>query len=48
MEDVDRKFLPQRTYKLKPTCATEMTLWIGFLSEVFEMVAALSLVFMLI
>jgi len=48
MEDVDRMFLPQRTYKLKPTWATEMRLWICFLSEVLEMVAALSLVFMLI
>jgi len=48
MEDVDRMFLPQRTYKLKPTWATEMTAWIGFLFEVLEMVTALSLVFMLI
>ena len=48
MEDVDRIFLPQRAYKVKPTWATERTLWIGFLSEVLETVTALSLVFMLI
>jgi len=48
MEDVDRMFLPQRTYKLKPTWTTEMIMWIGFLAEVLEMVTALSLVFMLI
>jgi len=48
MEYVDRMFLPQRTYKLKPTWTTGMTVWISFLSEVFEMVTALSLVFMLI
>ena len=47
MEDVDRMFIPERTYKLKPTWSTEMTVWIGF-SEVLEMVTALSLVFMLI
>jgi len=48
MEDVDRMFLPQRTYTLKPTWATEITVWIGLLSEGLEMVTALSLVFMLI
>jgi len=48
MEDVDRMFLPQRTYKLKPTWTIEMIVWIGFLSEVLEMVTALSLVFILI
>jgi len=48
MEDVDRMFLPQRTYKLKPICIIGMTGWIGFLSDVLEMVTALSLVFMLI
>jgi len=48
MEDVDRMFLPQRTYKLKPTWTTEIIAWIGFLLEVLEMVTALSLVFMLI
>jgi len=48
MEDVDRMFIPQRTYKLKPTWTTEMIVWIGFLSEGLEMVTALSLVFMLI
>jgi len=48
MEDVDRMFLPQRTYKLKPTWTTEMIVWIGFLAEVLEMITALSLVFMLI
>jgi len=48
MEDVDSMFLPQRTYKLKPTSVTERTPWIGFLSQVLEMVMALSLVFMLI
>jgi len=48
MEDVNCMFLPQRTYKLKPTWATEMTVWIGFLSEVLETVTALSLVFKLI
>jgi len=48
MEDVDPMFLPQRTYKLKPTWTTQMVVWIGFLAEVLEMVTALSLVFMLI
>jgi len=48
MEDVDRMFLPERTYKLKPTWTIEMILWIGFLAEVLEMVTVLSLVFMLI
>jgi len=46
MEGVDRMFLSQRTYKLKPTWTTEMILSIGFLAEVLEMVTALSLVFM--
>jgi len=45
MEDVDRMFLPQRTYKLKPTWTTERIRWIGFLAKVLEMVTALSLVF---
>jgi len=48
MEDVDSVFLPQRTYKLKPTWTTGMTAWIGFLSEVWKIVTALALVFMLI
>jgi len=48
MEGVERMFLPQGTYKLKPTWTTEMIVWIGFLAEVLEMVMALSLVFMLI
>jgi len=48
MEDVDRMFLPQTIYKLKPTWTTRMTTWIGFLWEVLEMVTALSLVFILI
>jgi len=48
MEDVDRMFLPQRTYKLKPKWSIEKIVWIGFLSEVLEMVTVLSLVFMLI
>jgi len=48
MENVDRMFVPQRTYKLKPTWTIEMIVWIGFLAEVLEKVTALSLVFMLI
>jgi len=48
MEDIDAMFLPQRTYKVKPTWTTGMTVWIGFLSDVLEMVTGLSLVFMLI
>jgi len=48
MEDVDRMFLPQRTYKVKPTWTTGMTVWIGFLSEVLEIVPTVSLVFILI
>jgi hypothetical protein len=34
MEDVDRMFLPHRTYKLKPTWTIERIVWIGFLAEV--------------
>ena len=34
MEDVDRMFFPQRTYKLKPTWTIERIVWIGFLAEV--------------
>jgi len=48
MEDVDRMFIPQRTYKLKPTWTTAMIAEIGFLAEVLQMVMALSLLFMLI
>jgi len=48
MKDVDRMFLPQRTYKLKPTWTIEMTMWIGFLAEALEIITAHSLVFKLI
>jgi len=48
MDDVDRMFLPQRTYKLKPTWIIGMTVWFGFLSEVLEKVTAHSFVFILI
>ena len=34
MEDVDRIFLPYRTYKLKPTWTIERIVWIGFLAKV--------------
>jgi len=36
MQDADRMFLPQRTYKLRPTWATEITVSIGFQSEVWR------------
>jgi len=48
MEDVDRIFIPQRTYKLKPTWTIEMTTWIGFIAQVLKIVIALSLLFILI
>jgi len=48
MADVDSMFFPQRTYKLKPTWTTGMTVGIVLLSEVLEMLTALSLGFMLI
>ena len=41
-------FLPQKTYKLKPTWTIGITMWIGIIAEVLEIVTALSLVFMLI
>jgi len=48
MEDVDRIFIPQRTYKLKPTWTIGMTAWIGFIAQVLKIVIALSLLFILI